>query len=124
MIVIEDIDHIGLTVSNLENSIEFYRDLFDFEIVEKIPNSKQAFLRVSGIMLGLYEVEGYRCQENTKNHLSFYVDEEDFDDAVDEIRARDITIVYGPENLRKGQSIVFLDPDENQIELCYPKMNA
>ncbi len=123
MIVIEDIDHIGLTVSNLEASIEFYKDIFDFEIVEKLPNARQAFLRVSGIMLGLFEVEGYSNQENSKNHLSFYVDEEDFDDAVDEIRERDIPIVFGPENIRKGQSVVFLDPDGNQIELCYPRMS-
>ncbi len=123
MIVIEDIDHIGLTVSNLDASIEFYKDIFDFEIVEKLPNARQAFLRVSGIMLGLFEVEGYSNQTNSKNHLSFYVDEEDFDDAVDEIRERDIPIVFGPENIRKGQSVVFLDPDGNQIELCYPRMS-
>ncbi len=123
MIVIEDIDHIGLTVSNLDASIEFYKDIFDFEIVEKLPNARQAFLRVSGIMLGLYEVEGYSNPQNSKNHLSFYVDEEDFDDAVDEIRERDIPIVFGPENIRKGQSVVFLDPDGNQIELCYPRMS-
>jgi len=74
-------------------------------------------------MLGLFEVEGYSNQTNSKNHLSFYVDEEDFDDAVDEIRERDIPIVFGPENIRKGQSVVFLDPDGNQIELCYPRMS-
>ncbi|HPB82555.1 MAG TPA: VOC family protein [Spirochaetota bacterium] len=123
MIVIEEIDHIGLTVSNLENSIEFYKELFDFELVEKITNARQAFIRVSGILIGLYEVEGYKATEGTRNHLSFYIDEEDFDDAVEEIKSSDIPIISGPENIRKGQSVVFLDPDGNQIELCYPRMN-
>ncbi|HON77278.1 MAG TPA: VOC family protein [Spirochaetota bacterium] len=123
MIVIEEIDHIGVTVSNLEDSIEFYKELFDFELVEKITNARQAFIRVSGILIGLYEVEGYTSQDGTRNHLSFYIDEEDFDDAVEEVRSRDIPIIFGPENIRKGQSVVFLDPDGNQIELCYPRMN-
>jgi catechol 2,3-dioxygenase-like lactoylglutathione lyase family enzyme len=122
MIVIESIDHIGLTVSNLEASIDFYRDLFDFEVVEKLASVGQAFLRVGEVIIGLYESEGYKNQEGTKNHLSFFIDEEDFEDAVDELKENNIKIVFGPENLRNGQSVVFLDPDGNQIELCYPRM--
>ncbi len=122
MIVIESVDHVGLTVSNLDRSIEFYRDLFDFDILEKFGDTRQAFLRVGDIVIGLYEVEGYKNQEGTKNHVSFYIDEEDFDDAVDEINEKEIPIVFGPDNLRKGKSVVFLDPDGNQIELCYPRM--
>jgi metallothiol transferase len=124
MIVIEALDHIGISVSNLDKSIEFYRDLFDFEIVEKFGDTRQAFLRVADIMIGLYEVDGYKNQDNTKNHLSFYVDEEDFDDALDEINAKEITVIFGPENIRKGRSVIFLDPDGNQIEICYPRMSA
>ena len=74
MIVIESVDHVGLTVSNLDRSIEFYRDLFDFEILEKFGDTRQAFLRVGDIVIGLYEIEGYKNQEGTKNHLSFYID--------------------------------------------------
>lgn len=123
MIVIEDVDHIGITVSNLDQAIDFYSDLFDFEVVERMSNSPQAFIKVGDIIIGLYEQEGYRNQDDTRNHISFYIDEEDFDDAVEEIQERDIPIVFGPENLRKGQSVVFLDPDGNQIELCYPRLS-
>ncbi len=122
MIVIESVDHVGLTVSNLDRSIEFYRDLFDFDVLEKFGDTRQAFLRVGDIVIGLYEIEGYKNQKGTKNHLSFYIDEEDFDDAVEEINEKEIPIVFGPDNLRKGKSVVFLDPDGNQIELCYPRM--
>ena len=41
MIVIESINHMGLTVSNLENSIKFYKELFDFEVVEPITEKQQ-----------------------------------------------------------------------------------
>jgi metallothiol transferase len=120
MIVIEKLNYIGITVSNLEESISFYKDLFDFDVVDKISGSDQAFLKMGDLLIALNEVEGYKNQEGTKNSISFFVDEEDFDDAVDEIEESEISIVYGPENLRNGKTVVFLDPDENQIELSYP----
>jgi catechol 2,3-dioxygenase-like lactoylglutathione lyase family enzyme len=120
MIVIEKLNYIGLTVSNLEESISFYKEFFDFDVVDKISGSDQAFLKMGDLLISLSEVEGYKNQEGTKNTISFFVDEEDFDDALDEIEENEIRIVYGPENLRNGRTLVFLDPDDNQIELSYP----
>ena len=120
MIVIESISYVGLTVSNLENSIKFYRDLFDFEVIEN--NSGQALIKEGEIVISLYEAENYKNNGDSKNRVSFLVDEDDFEDAVDELKEKNIPIVSGPENIRKGQSIVLLDPDGNQIELCYPKI--
>lgn len=120
MIVIESINHLGLTVSNLENSIKFYKELFDFEVVEN--NANQAIIREGDIHISLFQEENYKSQEYTKNRISFYIDEDDFEDAVDELKEKGIPIIYGPENIRKGQSVVFLDPDSNQIELSYPKL--
>ncbi len=121
MIVIESLHHTGLTVANIEKSISFYKDLFDFEVIEKLSGTGQAFLKIGDILLGLYESEGYKAKDN-KSRIAFYVDEEDFDDAVEELEESGIKIVYGPENLRGGQSVVFLDPDGNQIELAYPSI--
>ena len=120
MIIIESINHMGITVSNLENAIKFYKDLFDFEVVEN--NSKQAIIKEGEIILCLYEAEDYKNQKNSKNRVSFSVDEDDFEDAVEELNQRGIPIVQGPENIRDGQSVVFLDPDGNQIEISYPKL--
>ena len=44
MIVIESINHIGITVNDLEQSIRFYRDLFDFEVIDKLSASGVALL--------------------------------------------------------------------------------
>ena len=120
MIVIESVNHIGITVSNLEESVKFYRELFDFEIIDKASAPGVAFMRVTDITIGLYEEHGYKNSNSSKHRISFYVDEEDFEDAVDELEDRNLQIVYGPENLRKGKTVVFLDPDGNQIELSYP----
>ncbi len=122
MIVIESINHLGLTVSNLENSVNFYKELFDFDIIEN--NANQVYIKEGDIILCLEEEQDYKNQKNTKNRVSFLIDEDDFDDAVDELKEKNIPIVFGPENIRKGQSVVFLDPDGNQIELCYPRIRA
>ncbi len=122
MIVIESINHLGLTVADLENSIKFYRELFDFDVIENNPG--QAFIKEGEIVLSLHEEKNYKSQGNSKNRVCFVVDEDDFDDAVDELKAKNIPIVSGPENIRKGQSVVFMDPDGNQIELCYPKFKT
>jgi len=53
MIVIESLNHIGITVSDLDNSIRFYKELFDFDIIENISNAGQAFLKMGDIMLNL-----------------------------------------------------------------------
>ncbi|MBP7737194.1 MAG: VOC family protein [Spirochaetes bacterium] len=120
MIVIESINHIGISVSNLEESVKFYKELFDFDTIDKASGPGITFIRVADITIGLYEVPGYKNADGTKNRISFYVDEEDFEDAVDEIQERDIEIIFGPEDIRKGKTVVFLDPDGNQIELSYP----
>ena len=123
MIVIESVNYIGITVSDLERGVNFYKDLFDFDTVDNISTAGQAFLKMGDIMLALEEVEGYKAVDDMGASVSFYVDEEDFDDAVDELKEADIEIVSGPENLRKGQRVVFLDPDGNRIELSYPRID-
>jgi metallothiol transferase len=123
MIVIESVNYIGITVSDLERGVQFYKDLFDFDTVDNISIAGQAFLKMGDIMLALEEVEGYKAVDDMGASVSFYVDEEDFDDAVDELKEADIEIVSGPENLRKGQRVVFLDPDGNRIELSYPRID-
>jgi len=123
MIVIESVNHIGITVSDLERSIRFYKDLFDFDVIENISNSGQAFLKMGDILLSLTEIKGYKNSSDSKSCISFYVDEEDFDDAIDEIEEMELEVVAGPENIRKGQRVVFADPDGNLIELSYPKID-
>jgi predicted enzyme related to lactoylglutathione lyase len=120
MIVIESINYIGLAVSNIENSVKFYRELFDFDVIEN--NGKQVFIREGEIVISLTEVDNLKNAPEGRNKVSFILDEDDFDDAVDEIKEKNLTVVFGPENIRKGQCVVFLDPDGNQIELCYPKL--
>ena len=123
MIVIESVNHIGLAVSNMENSSKFYKELFDFEVIDKYSTPDQTVMKMGDIILTLYQTEGYKAGKDAKTSFSFFVDEEDFDDAVDELEESDIKIVFGPENIRKGKTVVFADPDGNKVELSYPRID-
>jgi metallothiol transferase len=117
MIIIENIDHICFSVTDMERSIEFYREIFGFDVIEHLSGSPEALLQVGDIRLRL---------ENGKNpagegYVAFYVDEEDFEDALEEIEEAGIDVVAGPDEYRGGKRVVATDPDGNKIALCYPK---
>ena len=124
MIIIERLQEISFAVSNLENSISFYKDIFGFDIVEWQGGSKEVRMQMGDINLRLCEVENYSVAEESENYLTFYVDDDDFDDAVDEIEENEIAIVFGPDNIRNGsdntkngRKVVILDPDGNRLGL-------
>ncbi|MDR3237589.1 MAG: VOC family protein [Spirochaetia bacterium] len=121
MIIIESINTVGLTVSDLEKSIAFYKDLFDFDLIEKLSNAGTAYLKIGEMVLALTENKSFSAHDSGCV-VSFFVDEGDFDDAAEELEELQIPIVYGPENIRSGQLLVFTDPDGNRIELAYPKI--
>jgi len=117
MIIIETIDHISLSVSDIEKSIEFYRENFGFDLTEHASGSPEAFLQVADIKLRLFREESGKVAK-TGGYVAFYVDEEDFEDAIDEIEDSELEIISGPENIRNGKKVVISDPDGNKIALC------
>jgi len=55
---IQHLDHLNMTVSNLQESIDWYAKVFGFEVVERgfrAPNTPWAILRSGESMLCLYE---------------------------------------------------------------------
>jgi catechol 2,3-dioxygenase-like lactoylglutathione lyase family enzyme len=116
MIVIENIDHVCLAVSDIEKSIEFYRDFFGFDVVEHMSGSPDALLQVGDIRLKLESDDG---KSKPSGYVAFYVDEEDFEDALDEIEENNIPIVSGPEDYRGGKRVIIQDLSGNKVALCH-----
>ncbi len=121
MIIIEGLDHPTLTVSDLEYSIQFYEENFDFEMVYKDEETGKVFLGVNDILLGLVEEKEFRAPAIQKNRLTFFLDPEDFPDVLEEIEKSSLEVVEKHINQRRGESIVIKDPDGYQIEIGYPK---
>lgn len=121
MIVIESINNVCVTVSDIKRAVDFYKDLFDFDVVEK-QGAGYVYLKMGEMVIALHEQEGFANTANSGYSISFFVDEDDFDDALESLEEKNIPIVYGPENIRNGQAVIFADPDGNRIELSYPRV--
>lgn len=116
------IDHIGLNVLDLQESIDFYRDFFGFDLIEKWDEPKQAFVGRAGLTLGLMESPGYDFRAYTMAHIAFPVVGEAFPVVVERVRRFGLEVVAGPKPQRGGETILFRDPSGNILEVCYPSI--
>ena len=116
----KQLDHIGLNVANLDESIAFYQDLFGFSVIEKWDSPKQAFVGTGSTVLGLMEMPNYDFRIYTMAHLAFPCGKNDFPSVVAKIQNLGLEIVAGPKEQRGGETILFRDPSGNILEVCYP----
>jgi lactoylglutathione lyase len=122
--------HIGLNVTDLDRSREFYRRVLGYELVRQSPAGtpeagRYAFLGRGGVpLLTLWQQaeSGYGAERSGLHHLSFEVD------SVDEVRAaesvlRELGAVFRHEGIvahRAGADsggVFFEDPDGIRLEV-------
>jgi catechol 2,3-dioxygenase-like lactoylglutathione lyase family enzyme len=110
------IGQIGVTVTDLDRSVAFYRDVLGLKFLFRAPNL--AFFDCAGIrlMLGLPEANG----ESFRPILYFRVD--DIQKASAELSRRGITFETKPALVARMEKhdlwlAAFRDPDRNVIEL-------
>ncbi|RQG93889.1 VOC family protein [Natrarchaeobius chitinivorans] len=129
--------HVGITVSDLESTLPFYRDVLGLSVVDRFTVSGDAFsdavdvdgasadfvhLEADGIRIELveYEPEGRRSPATGLNqpgaaHLGLTVP--DLDSFVDGL-PEDVPALSEPRTTESGSSIVFVrDPEDNLVEL-------
>ncbi|MCB1160097.1 MAG: VOC family protein [Leptospiraceae bacterium] len=117
--ILEGLDHISVAVTDLQRSIAFYTDVFDFEELEK--DDTNSFLSFGPFKIKLVKTE------KVENHLtamgqpvmSFGMDVDDFTEAIQELEVRGLKIFEGPEVSGEGEYLLFGDPDNNLIEIFY-----
>ncbi len=116
------LDHIGLNVKNLEQSIDFYEGFFGFPVIAKWETPRQAFVGKDDVVLGLLESPGYDFTAQTMAHIAFSCDKQEFPRIVDRIRQQGLEIVSGPKEQRGGETVLFRDPSGNILEICHPAL--
>lgn len=123
MIKINTIDHINMSVSNLESSLKFYEEMFGFEVKEKslYKNQKHAITGVSDkVMLALYESKQLPELGRIRH---FGINIENFDEVLNIINQKKIKTYFGDESqggaviYKNSRSVYIHDPDGNEIEL-------
>ena len=112
-------DHVNMKVKNLEQSVEFYKNLFGFEIrQEENPNKTGVPSKIIGndsIKLCMYEVPDM-SPEGGIAHFGFNI--ENFGEIISRCNELGVKILYGgPIDWEKSKSVYIADPSGYEVEL-------
>lgn len=113
------IDHVNMKVKNLEQSVEFYKNLFGFEVKqEDNPNKIDAPSKIIGndsIKLCMYEVPDM-SPEGGIAHFGFNIS--NFSEVIKKCEELGVKILYGGVvDWEKSKSVYIVDPSGYEIEL-------
>lgn len=122
--------HVGLNVSNLERSSEFYRQVFGFKITAESDEAGRRFIFLSDdsrLVLTLWEQSAGRFDKTKPglHHLSFQVENVTEVEQAEQ-RLKDMNVKFMYEGLvphREGANsggIYFEDPDGTRLEIYTP----
>ncbi len=115
--------HMRMRVSDMEQTLKFYRDVLGLEVVEQKVSprgSHLAFLAVPNseelIELCSFPGSGHVQVQEDLVHVAFEV--ADLDDTIQELKAKGIPVTDGPTHTSSGSRFIFIDaPDGYEIEL-------
>lgn len=115
MIKATRIDHINMTVKNLDESVKFYCDLFGFTVLKEQPEEESKIIGDENIKLCLYERDDAGDRLGIA-HFGFAV--EDFAAAEALCKEKGVKILYdGPLEWEKSRSLYIEDPNGYHLEL-------
>ena len=118
------IDHVTLSVSDLDRGIKFYTEMLGLKVLRRFGDPRQAYLLSGRSLMSLIEVKDYPGLLNiskSRAHLSLLVSKTEFNGALSLLQDNGVRVIYGPERWKEGKRLILLDPDENKIALSYPK---
>ncbi|MCY1570212.1 FosB/FosD family fosfomycin resistance bacillithiol transferase [Staphylococcus pettenkoferi] len=116
--MIKSINHVTYSVSNIKNSIDFYKNILKAKILLEGKNT--AYFTVGGVWLALNEESDIPRNEiqYSYTHIAFSIDEKDFDDWYKWLEENHVNILKGRQrDVRDKKSIYFTDPDGHKLEL-------
>jgi lactoylglutathione lyase len=112
------IDHLGLYVSDLERSLEFYKENFGFKEQERFQSgdAKIVALQLGNSILELIQRPGSPCAPPKGNRSHTAMKIENYDEILNNLEGKGIELRNI--TLEDGSRIAFLrDPDDHILEI-------
>lgn len=112
-------DHVALTIKDLQRSADWYKLVFDFDVLHKWTNTWM--VGHGNMKIGLFQRPNGALVEDLDSkiaiqHVAFLVDGDKFAAAQEAIKKRGVSM-EGPEDTGIALSIFFNDPDGHILEL-------
>jgi lactoylglutathione lyase len=106
--------HGGIEVGNLNNSIQFYENMFDLKIEQflTLNGEKIAFLKNEDVRIELIESEDFSALSSSV-HLAWQVD--DIEVWMKRLRGKGLSPSDGPYNLKNGLVAVFYEGLDGEV---------
>lgn len=121
------LNHITLRVNRINESKEFYGEILGFELVRTMGQSMAVYDVGNGDTMVIVEAEtsyDATSRDFRVDHFGFYVDSpEEVDELAKYFRDKEVVILSGPANRKKGRFLFVADPDGNMIEFFYEEGN-
>lgn len=114
---VKGLNHLLFSVSDLEQSIKFYQDVFGAKLLVK--GRSTAYFDLNGMWLALnLEKDIPRNEINQSyTHVAFTIEDTEFYNAYDKLKKLGVNILTGrPRDERDKKSIYFTDPDGHKFE--------